>query len=272
MCLFQAELQVHELTMRDFRKAQRECSIEKLQPLIDGQISKNTDVDFIEYEFMNPSTRGSRYLALLVAVIVLVTPILLLKYMDEIDRLRRRKSVRLSSDHASQRTDEEVPLSKRVAYRVDVLFSQHTFVKPLALLVGTILLIAVGGLAIYGVTGESFDEALWRAWTYIADSGNHADNNGLGPRIVAVFISFGGMLIFALMLGLVSDAISEKVDSLRKGKSEVVERNHILILGWSDKLVTTKIQKCFFEGHQPYVMISVEIHKFLYLCLNSQVK
>ncbi|XP_038683744.1 ion channel POLLUX-like isoform X3 [Tripterygium wilfordii] len=32
------------------------------------------------------------------------------------------------------------------------------------------------------------------------------------------------------------DAISEKVDSLRKGKSEVIEKNHILILGWSDKL------------------------------------
>uniref|UniRef100_A0A0D6R041 RCK N-terminal domain-containing protein n=1 Tax=Araucaria cunninghamii TaxID=56994 RepID=A0A0D6R041_ARACU len=44
------------------------------------------------------------------------------------------------------------------------------------------------------------------------------------------------MLIFAMMLGLVSDAISEKVDSLRKGKSEVIESNHILILGWSDKL------------------------------------
>ncbi|RZB49857.1 ion channel CASTOR isoform X5 [Glycine max] len=44
------------------------------------------------------------------------------------------------------------------------------------------------------------------------------------------------MLIFAMMLGLVSDAISEKFDSLRKGKSEVVEQNHTLILGWSDKL------------------------------------
>ncbi|GJX28829.1 ion channel DMI1 isoform X1 [Tanacetum coccineum] len=35
---------------------------------------------------------------------------------------------------------------------------------------------------------------------------------------------------------LVSDAISEKVDSLRKRKSEVIESDHILVLGWSDKL------------------------------------
>ncbi|KAB2092129.1 hypothetical protein ES319_A02G007800v1 [Gossypium barbadense] len=58
----------------------------------------------------------------------------------------------------------------------------------------------------------------------------------MGPRLVSVSISFGGMLIFAMMLGLVSDAISEKLDSLRKGRSEVVEQNHTLILGWSDKL------------------------------------
>ncbi|KAI0513388.1 hypothetical protein KFK09_009405 [Dendrobium nobile] len=38
------------------------------------------------------------------------------------------------------------------------------------------------------------------------------------------------------MLGLVSDAISEKFDSLRKGRSEVIKKNHTLILGWSDKL------------------------------------
>ncbi|XP_047977575.1 ion channel CASTOR-like isoform X5 [Salvia hispanica] len=39
----------------------------------------------------------------------------------------------------------------------------------------------------------------------------------------------------------VSDAISEKFDSLRKGRSEVVERDHTLILGWSDKLVSSRI-------------------------------
>ncbi|KAM3702303.1 hypothetical protein ACJW31_04G015700 [Castanea mollissima] len=59
---------------------------------------------------------------------------------------------------------------------------------------------------------------------------------GIRWKLVSVSISFGGMLIFAMMLGLVSDAISEKLDSLRKGRSEVVEKSHTLILGWSDKL------------------------------------
>jgi len=132
---------------------------------------------------------------------------------------------------------EDVPLKKRVAYMVDVFFSIYPYAKLLALLFATLFLIGFGGLALYAVTGGSFAEALWHSWTYVADSGNHAETEGTGQRIVSVSISSGGMLIFAMMLGLVSDAISEKVDSLRKGKSEVIEKNHILILGWSDKLV-----------------------------------
>ncbi|MCO5549909.1 hypothetical protein L7F22_003384 [Adiantum nelumboides] len=132
--------------------------------------------------------------------------------------------------------DEAVPISKRVAYLVDVLFSTHPYAKAIALLFATLLLIGFGGCSLYVVGDEDLSDALWRSWTYVADSGNHADSVGMGPRIVSVSISIGGMLIFALMLGLVSDAISEKVDSLRKGKSEVIETGHTLILGWSDKL------------------------------------
>ncbi|CAI5505042.1 unnamed protein product, partial [Closterium sp. Naga37s-1] len=101
--------------------------------------------------------------------------------------------------------------------------------------------IAVGGLALYAVSGKErlvLADATWRAWTYVADAGNHADSEGVGPRVVSVSVSIGGMLVFALMVGLVSEGISEKVDSLRKGKSDVIEHNHTLILGWSDKLAS----------------------------------
>lgn len=74
------------------------------------------------------------------------------------------------------------------------------------------------------------DEALWHSWTYVSDIGNLAETEGMVQRIVSVLISADGML-----LGFLSDAISENVDSLRKGKNEVIERHLVLILGWSDK-------------------------------------
>ncbi|KAK8474093.1 hypothetical protein V6N13_102973 [Hibiscus sabdariffa] len=171
----------------------------------------------------------SKTVALYTVMFTLMMPFVLYKCLDYLPQIRI----------ISKRTGpnkEEVPLKKRIAYMVDVCFSVYPYAKLLALLFATIFLIAFGGLALYAVTDGSLTEALWLSWTFVADSGNHADSVGIGPRIVSVSISSGGMLIFAMMLGLVSDAISEKVDSLRKGKSEVIEKNHMLILGWSDKL------------------------------------
>ncbi|XP_010650720.1 ion channel CASTOR isoform X2 [Vitis vinifera] len=170
--------------------------------------------------------RNLKNMALIITFTLLFIPFLIFKYVDYVSKSRR------SADNIS----EEVSLNKQLAYQVDAFLSVHPYAKPLALLVATLLLICLGGLALFGVTVDSLADCLWLSWTYIADSGNHANSEGIGPRLVSVSISFGGMLIFAMMLGLVSDAISEKLDSLRKGRSEVVEQNHTLILGWSDKL------------------------------------
>ncbi|XP_041010786.1 ion channel DMI1 isoform X1 [Juglans microcarpa x Juglans regia] len=175
------------------------------------------------------SCAAGRTVALYTVVVTLIMLFLPYKYLDYLPQIK-------SLSKRTKMNKEEVPLKKRIAYMVDVCFSVYPYAKLLALLFATIFLIGFGGLALYAVSESSFAEALWLSWTFVADSGNHADRVGTGPRIVSVSISSGGMLIFAMMLGLVSDAISEKVDSLRKGKSEVIERNHILILGWSDKL------------------------------------
>lgn len=37
---------------------------------------------------------------------------------------------------------------------------------------------------------------------------------------------------------LVPESISDKIEEMRKGKSDVLESRHTLILGWSDKAST----------------------------------
>lgn len=171
-------------------------------------------------------SKSLKRLALIVSLTILSIPIFIFKYIDYVSRSR-----------SLENNSEEVSLNKQLAYQVDLFLSVHPYAKPLALLVATLLVICLGGLALFGVKDDSLAECLWLSWTYVADSGNHANSEEIGEKLVSVSISFGGMLIFAMMLGLVSDAISEKFDSLRKGKSEVVEQNHTLVLGWSDKLV-----------------------------------
>ncbi|EMS50069.1 putative ion channel CASTOR [Triticum urartu] len=177
-------------------------------------------------------SRSLKNFSLLLSLSALYAPIVILKYIDILSKLRR------------SRHSEDVAFNKRLAYRVDIFLSLHPYAKPLVLLVGTMLLIGLGGLALYGVTDDSLSDCLWLSWTFVADAGNHANAVGVGPKLVSVSISIGGMLVFAMMLGLVTDSISEKFDSLRKGRSEVIEQSHTLILGWSDKLGSLLNQIC----------------------------
>ncbi|KAG2533908.1 probable ion channel CASTOR isoform X3 [Panicum virgatum] len=197
----------------------------KLQSCIVGSSLDMTDIDFLyQDDSITMPNRSLKNFSLLISLSVLYAPLVILKYIDLVSKIRR------------SRDPEEVPINKRFAYRVDIFLSLHPYAKPLVLLVATLLLIALGGLALYGVTDDSLTDCLWLSWTFVADSGNHANAVGFGPKLVSVSISIGGMLVFAMMLGLVTDSISEKFDSLRKGRSEVIEQSHTLILGWSDKL------------------------------------
>lgn len=45
------------------------------------------------------------------------------------------------------------------------------------------------------------------------------------------------MLVDALLVGLVADALAQRMDSLKHGLSKVLEENHTLILGWNDKVL-----------------------------------
>ncbi|KAF0912483.1 hypothetical protein E2562_014080 [Oryza meyeriana var. granulata] len=217
-CNFSLYDQVHHL------KGQLAEATTKLQSCITESSMDMSGILSYQSNSSISHDRSLKNFALLLSLSTLYAPLVILKYMDLFLKLR------------SSQDSEEVPINKRFAYRVDIFLSLQPYAKPLVLLVATLLLIGLGGLALYGVTDDSLSDCLWLSWTFVADSGNHANAEGFGPKLVSVSISIGGMLVFAMMLGLVTDSISEKFDSLRKGRSEVIEQSHTLVLGWSDKL------------------------------------
>ncbi|KAK9868350.1 hypothetical protein WJX84_002514 [Apatococcus fuscideae] len=156
-----------------------------------------------------------------------------------------------------------VPLSKLMAYSLDRWFSTRPNAKPQTLLFLTLGLIYLGGLGIYIATGDSLYDSFWQAIQGVGIDWTFAEGDGPGSRLLvrlmAVGVSVGGMLITALMLGIVSDAIGDKIEAFKKGKSDVLESEHSLILGWSDKLLPIIDQLCqanASEGGRPIVVLA----------------
>ena len=128
-----------------------------------------------------------------------------------------------------------------IDYRLDYFFSTNEWAKVILLFGLSYVLVVFGaGLLVIG-DSEDFDtigEAAWTSWTYVVDPGAQADApSALIPRTVSLLVTLGGLLVFALLIGIVGESIGERIEDLKTGKSRVLESGHTLMLNWNDKSI-----------------------------------
>jgi Trk K+ transport system NAD-binding subunit len=89
-----------------------------------------------------------------------------------------------------------------------------------------------------GQPNLGFLETVWMSVMRTLDPGTMGDDKGWAFRLIMFFVTAYGIVMLSTFIGLVSNGILTKVIELRKGRSRVLEKNHILILGWSSKIHT----------------------------------
>ncbi|KAF0705446.1 hypothetical protein AaE_014511, partial [Aphanomyces astaci] len=132
-----------------------------------------------------------------------------------------------------------VPLMRwhdRWWYLVDTFISTNQGQAILLVVVCVVMAFSLG--PIVQVAGHNpYGDSVWRVWTYMTDTGtqNHAETHE--QKAVAFFLTIIGFVYFAVVVAFVVDSIREKMDQLKHGRTTVVEINHTLLLGWSDKAI-----------------------------------
>ena len=77
----------------------------------------------------------------------------------------------VKSDY-SQNSQYWKQFAEFLQYRLDFYLSVSSMSKPLFLLILSFVIILQSSVAIVILTEEDFASAFWKAWTYVADSGN----------------------------------------------------------------------------------------------------
>jgi Trk K+ transport system NAD-binding subunit len=96
----------------------------------------------------------------------------------------------------------------------------------------------VSGFKLYPVQGKlSFGEIAWGALLRTLDPGTMGGDTGIGFRIAMLLVTLFGVVLVASLIGIISNALSSRIELLRKGKSKVLEKDHTLILGWNSKVI-----------------------------------
>jgi len=137
------------------------------------------------------------------------------------------------------------PFKDQLNYKFDNYLSKGTVAMINGLGILSLVIIAIFGLLliIFGIqadSGEEFSiyESLWTNMIHILDPGALGNDESWPVRIFMVVTTFLGLVLVSTLIGLVSNGILTKMDDLRKGRSFVIEKDHLLILGWSSKIFT----------------------------------
>ncbi|PTL55008.1 CASTOR/POLLUX-related putative ion channel [Paraconexibacter algicola] len=105
--------------------------------------------------------------------------------------------------------------------------------------------------------------AAYNALLHTIDSGTVAGDTGTGYIILGLFVTAGGIVIFSAFIGVLATTLDERLAELRKGRSSVLEKDHTLILGWSDTIFTilSELSIANESERDPVVVILAEKDK-----------
>jgi hypothetical protein len=86
---------------------------------------------------------------------------------------------------------------------------------------------------------KSFLQLIWMSLMRTLDSGTMGGDEGSVLFLLSMFaVTLGGIFIISLLIGILTTGIEGKIESLRKGRSLVLEKGHTVILGWSEQIFT----------------------------------
>jgi voltage-gated potassium channel Kch len=98
-----------------------------------------------------------------------------------------------------------------------------------------------------GIVRQFFDSL-----THALDPGTVAGQPGEWPFLAAMLLlTIGGLLIISALIGVFATGLNRKIEEMLKGRSVVLERDHTLVLGWSETVFTVLAELAIANESEP---------------------
>jgi len=152
-----------------------------------------------------------------------------------------------STPIARSKHREEPKLRERLRYQFDNSMSRGTpaliawlCVTTLVLIVVFTVIVAIFGLRDDDDPSQPFFRDLMQNLFHALDPGTVA-GDGLASwqfLLTMLVLTIAGLFIVSALIGVIATGIDAKLADLRRGRSTVLEKDHTVILGWSDSVYT----------------------------------
>ncbi len=138
----------------------------------------------------------------------------------------------------SRTTDPFARIKNYLKFRVErlLLLGVRFHLLVIASVIG---LVAVGGGLLVQETDAPFDDretAIWWAFLRLTDPGYLGDDEGLARRVISTMVTVLGYVLFmGSLIAIMTQWLNQTIRNFERGLTPIVRRNHILILGWTNR-------------------------------------
>jgi voltage-gated potassium channel Kch len=142
----------------------------------------------------------------------------------------------------------------RFRYRFDNFMSRGPIALVGALALASLLVVLVGALGVNALGVAPADAEghrpglttlVWMSAMRAMDAGAVGGDDGSKLYLaLMLLVTLGGIFIVSAFIGVLNSGLGAKLDDLRKGRSRVVEDDHMLVLGWSAQVFTVVSELC----------------------------
>ncbi len=129
-------------------------------------------------------------------------------------------------------------LKELLSYRFDNLMAKGAIALVGVLFLATAVVVILAGILLALLSGgeSTVGGNVWASVMHVIDAGTitAADTNNIGFVIIMSIVTLCGLFVTSILIGIITTGFEEKLYSLKKGNSRIIEENHTVILGFNN--------------------------------------
>ncbi|OEJ17166.1 hypothetical protein A9495_08260 [Brachyspira hampsonii] len=151
-------------------------------------------------------------------------------------------------------------LSKYIKYRIDRVFNKGLLYQLMILVLIIVISLFIISVIMKILFNYPILEAFWDSLMQFIDTGNisaaEADIGFNGVVIIFLGVTFFGVCGWGLLIAMINNSLQERIKNLSNGNAFIMERNHSIILGYGEEVLT--IISEFISGRAKKIVLLSE--------------
>ncbi|MCZ6503751.1 MAG: hypothetical protein O6945_14720 [Gammaproteobacteria bacterium] len=164
-------------------------------------------------------------------------------------------------------------LQEKIRYLVDQAFASEFFGQMLLLIILLVSVTLIGMTAVFfglfseenasiGFIHQEIDAGFWDSlwWSVNQVMPLRGFERAYGATVpvllYSLFLSLMGLVVLSVLISLINNTWRSRIEGLNKGDTPVLERDHVLVLGWSNKVFSVLQQLALLQPGVKVVILA----------------